>query len=51
MALYKVEICGVNTAKLPLLSSEEKEVLFKKNKAGRPCGERGIHPGKSAAGA
>lgn len=28
MALYKVEICGVNTAKLPLLSNEEKEQLF-----------------------
>ena len=25
MALSKVEICGVNTAKLPLLSNEEKE--------------------------
>ena len=24
---YKVEICGVNTAKLPLLSNEEKEEL------------------------
>lgn len=30
MALYKVEICGVNTAKLPLLNNEEKENLFKK---------------------
>lgn len=29
MALYKVEICGVNTAKLPLLESKEKEELFK----------------------
>lgn len=27
---YKVEICGVNTSKLPLLSNEEKEVLFKR---------------------
>lgn len=24
MSCYKVEICGVNTAKLPLLSNEEK---------------------------
>lgn len=24
MGMYKVEICGVNTAKLPLLSEEEK---------------------------
>ena len=30
MALYKVEICGVNTSKLPLLSNEEKMELFKK---------------------
>lgn len=30
MPLYKVEICGVNTAQLPLLSDEEKEVLFQK---------------------
>ncbi len=30
MAQYKVEICGVNTSKLPLLSNEEKEELFKK---------------------
>lgn len=30
MALYKVEICGVNTAKLPLLANKEKEELFKK---------------------
>ncbi len=28
MALYKVEICGVNTSKLPILSDEEKEELF-----------------------
>lgn len=28
MALFKVEICGVNTAKLPLLSSQEKKELF-----------------------
>lgn len=30
MSVYKVEICGVNTAKLPLLKNEEKEELFKK---------------------
>ncbi len=34
MALYKVEICGVNTAKLPLLKNEEKEELFKRIEAG-----------------
>lgn len=30
MALYKVEICGVNTAKLPLLTKEEKTQLWEK---------------------
>ena len=30
MPVYKVEICGVNTAKLPLLSNDEKEALFKR---------------------
>ena len=34
MVLNKVEICGVNTAKLPLLSDGEIEVLFEKSKAG-----------------
>ena len=28
MAIYKVEICGVNTSKLPLLKNDEKEALF-----------------------
>ena len=28
MASYKVEICGVNTSKLPLLKNAEKEELF-----------------------
>lgn len=30
MSAYKVEICGVNTSKLPLLSNEEKDILFQK---------------------
>ncbi|MBE5959415.1 MAG: RNA polymerase sporulation sigma factor SigG [Lachnospiraceae bacterium] len=34
MALYKVEICGVNTAKLPLLSEKEKAALFERIKRG-----------------
>ncbi len=29
MAINKVEICGVNTAKLPILTNEQKETLFK----------------------
>lgn len=34
MAQGKVEICGVNTAKLPLLSEEEKEALLARMKEG-----------------
>lgn len=34
MALNKVEICGVNTSKLPLLKEEEKKVLFSKIQEG-----------------
>ena len=30
MALNKVEICGVSTSKLPLLTSEEKDALFER---------------------
>lgn len=32
--INKVEICGVNTAKLPVLSNKEKEELFVKIKDG-----------------
>ncbi len=32
--IHKVEICGVNTSNLPVLSKEEKEELFLKIKAG-----------------
>lgn len=34
MSLFKVEICGINTSKLPLLSSQEKTELFRRIKAG-----------------
>ena len=34
MALNKVEICGVNTSKLPLLTQKEKEELFEKIEQG-----------------
>ncbi len=34
MALNKVEICGVDTSKLPILKEEEKKELFKRIKAG-----------------
>ncbi len=34
MAITKVEICGVNTAKLPILSQNEQEELFKRLRNG-----------------
>ena len=34
MAGYKVEICGVNTSKLPLLTNDEKKLLFERIKKG-----------------
>ena len=32
--INKVEICGINTSKLPMLSNEEKDELLKKIKNG-----------------
>ncbi len=34
MACYKVEICGVNTSKLPVLTNKEQEELFEKIEQG-----------------
>ncbi len=34
MVLNKVEICGVNTSKLPLLTNDEKEMLFERIQKG-----------------
>lgn len=34
MAMHKVDISGVNTAKLPILKEEEKEQLLKEIKSG-----------------
>lgn len=34
MAVYKVDICGINTSKLPLLKNEEKEELFRRIREG-----------------
>lgn len=34
MIINKVEICGVNTSKLPTLSDREKQELFKKIQSG-----------------
>lgn len=36
MALNKVEICGVNTSRLPILTNEEKDALFVRIKEGDP---------------
>ena len=36
MATYKVEICGVNTASLPLLKEDEKQTLFQRIAEGDP---------------
>ena len=30
MSVYKVDICGVTTSKLPVLKDDEKEELFEK---------------------
>ncbi len=43
MAAYKVEICGVNTAKLPILKESEKEELFAKIKQGRHGCQGNLH--------
>ena len=45
----KVEICGVNTAKLPILKEEEKEALFARIKAGDDEA-RGIYQRKFKTG-
>ena len=43
MALFQVVLCGVNTAKLPVLSNEEKEELFEKiDKGDKKARERFI---------
>ena len=34
MAFNKVEICGINTSRLPMLTNEEKDILFRKIKEG-----------------
>ena len=42
MALNKVEICGVNTAKLPLLSEEKKELLIQIKQGDKKAREKYI---------
>ena len=43
MAQGKVEICGVNTAKLPILNEEEKEAFVCTHQRRRPGSERRVH--------
>lgn len=50
MVVNKVELCGVNTSKLPLLREKEKEELFRRSSGGQ-VGAGRIHQRKSSAGA
>ena len=45
MAGNKVELCGVNTAKLPLLKEEEKEELLARIKEGGRRRKRTVYQG------
>ena len=46
----KVELCGVDTARLPVLSEAEKSRLIKAARAGGQAGQAGDGAGQSAAG-
>ncbi len=50
MALSKVEICGVDTAKLPVLTNEEKETLLLKVKRRGSGSKRTLHQGQFETG-
>ena len=41
--MNKVELCGVNTSKLPLLREDEKEELFRRIQKGDEKSERRIY--------
>ena len=45
MALNKVEICGVDTSKLPLLKEDEKKELFARIKQGDQEAKKNILKG------
>ena len=47
--LNKVEICGVDTATLPMLSAKEMHQLLLKRQGGRRGCARGVHPQQPAA--
>ena len=42
MSVYKVDICGVTTSKLPVLKDDEKEELFEKIKKGDKAAREGF---------
>ena len=48
MSVNKVEICGVNTSKLPLLKEEEKEMLLERIR--RATKKQGRHTSKGICG-
>ena len=50
MVQGKVEICGVNTAKLPLLKAADKEALFAKIREGDTRRQRDLHRRQPASG-
>ena len=50
MARNKVEICGVDTSKLPVLKNQEMRVLFQKYQAGDLRSEGKIGQWESALG-
>ena len=43
MSVYKVDICGVTTSKLPVLKDDEKEELFEKIKKGDKAAREKAH--------
>lgn len=51
MALNKVEICGVNTSKLTVLTNEEKTQLFERIKEGDEEARQKYIKRQSASGA
>ena len=50
MALNRVVICGVNTARLPLLTDKEKDELFDRIEQGEYGCQRDLYQGQSATG-
>ena len=45
MAINKVELCGVNTSRLPVLNAEEKETLLKKAREGDAAARERLRQG------